>query len=178
VDQAAPYDYYVKIGTQASLPVAWGRQYSATLWARASTPRRITLAMGNAPSEIGSADLTTQWRRFQVVLTPNAAGTARLEIQCGLTPGDVWVDDVHFQEGVSSLYRRDFQNGIVLVNPSNYLMVAPLERTFQKIAGTVAPEVNDGSSVTSVTVPPSDALFLLSSDILPPAPVMDLRRTP
>jgi hypothetical protein len=37
--------------------------------------------------------------------------------------------------------------------------------------------VNDGSSVTEVTVPPSDALFLIRHDALPPAAIRDLRIT-
>ena len=38
------------------------------------------------------------------------------------------------------------------------------------------PLTNDGSIGTLHTVPPSDALFLLSDDITPPATVKDLRQ--
>ena len=78
--------------------------------------------------------------------------------------GDVWLDDVHFQAGATNVYRRDFQNGIVLVNPAAQALTVPLEPTFRRILGTADPVVNDGSMVTEVTVPPSDALFLIGGD--------------
>jgi len=31
--------------------------------------------------------------------------------------GDTWVSDIHVNQGVTNVYRRDFDNGIVLVNP-------------------------------------------------------------
>jgi hypothetical protein len=90
----------------------------------------------------------------------------------------VWVDDCHYQAGATSIYRRDFQNGIVLINPSNGALTLPLEHAYRKISGTADPAVNDGTSVTTVTVPPSDALFLIGVDQRPPAAVTDLRRVP
>jgi hypothetical protein len=72
------------------------------------------------------------------------------------------------------IWRRDFENGIVLVNPAAQALTVPLERTFQKILGTADPVVNDGSRVTEVTVPPSDAIFLLGDGVSPATP-RDLR---
>jgi hypothetical protein len=182
VAAAGPFDYYVSFASQATLSLVWNRQYAVTFWARASAPRRIGVVL--VPAAGGSAyaarlvDVDSQWKRYQVVFDPLVSANARVQLQFGDVAGDVWVDDVHFQEGASSLFRRDFQNGIVLVNPANTPMTAPLERPYRKILGSVSPEVNDGSTVTSVTIGPSDALFLLGDDIVPPAPVNNLRRVP
>ena len=54
-------------------------------------------------------------------------------------------------------------------------ITVPLETAFRKILGTTDPVVNDGSRVTEVTVPPSDALFLIGRDTIPPAAPSDLR---
>ncbi len=150
--------------------------YSATFWAKAGAPRTITVAAG--PAAATRIAITTEWRRYQVTLIPQIASTAGLQFFLAEATGDVWLDDVHFQAGVTNLYRRDFQNGIVLVNPSGEVMTAPLDRDYRKLLGTRDPATNDGSIVTQVTVNPSDALFLIGDDRIPPAAVMDLQPGP
>lgn len=59
------------------------------------------------------------------------------------------------------VYRRDFQNGIVLVNTTDAQVTIPLEGTYVKLKGTQDPIVNDGSRVTSVTVAAHDAIVLM-----------------
>jgi hypothetical protein len=64
-----------------------------------------------------------------------------------------------YQNGV---YRRDFQNGIVLVNPKgNGAQTIALGGTFKKISGTQDSNVNNGQSVTSVTLKDRDGIVLL-----------------
>ena len=93
---------------------------------------------------------------------------------------DVWFDDVHFQAGTTSVWRRDFANGIVLVNPGDRPLDVRLEGPFRRLLGTRAPVVNDGSVSDVQTVGARDALFLLRSDLdtTPPAGVRDLRIGP
>jgi hypothetical protein len=74
--------------------------------------------------------------------------------------GDVWIDDAHFYRTGINLYRRDFARGIVLVNPTATPMSALLEQNYRRIQGTVDP-ANDGSTLTQVTVPAWDAVFLI-----------------
>ena len=153
-----------------------GLSYSATFWAKASVPRKIKVAAGaNAAHRVA---ITTEWTRYQVALRPFPSGTATPQFFLAESAGDVWLDDVHFQEGSSTLYRRDFQNGIVLVNPASTSMTAPLERTYRKILGVRDPAINDGSSTNQVTVGPSDALFLIGDDTIPPSGVTDLQPGP
>jgi hypothetical protein len=60
------------------------------------------------------------------------------------------------------VWRRDFDNGIVLVNPgNNATQTVELGGVFHHLRGGQAPQVNNGSAVTSVTIAPGDGLILL-----------------
>jgi hypothetical protein len=64
-----------------------------------------------------------------------------------------------WQNGV---WRRDFENGIALVNPKgNGAQTVMLGGTFKHLVGAQNPTLNDGSSVTSVTLQDRDGLILL-----------------
>jgi hypothetical protein len=64
-----------------------------------------------------------------------------------------------WQNGV---WRRDFTNGIALVNPKgNGPQTVTLETTYTHLSGTQAPTINNGQSVTSVTLQDRDGLILL-----------------
>lgn len=60
------------------------------------------------------------------------------------------------------VYRRDFERGIVLVNPKgNGAQTLELEREYQRIAGRQDPGTNDGKLTRVVTIPDRDGLVLL-----------------
>lgn len=61
----------------------------------------------------------------------------------------------------NGLWRRDFDGGIVLSNPTSGAQTINLETTYKKIKGNQAPEVNDGSAVQSATIPSQDGIILL-----------------
>lgn len=71
-------------------------------------------------------------------------------------------------QAMSNVWRRDFQNGISLVNPTAGPVTVQLGGTFRKIKGTQAPSVNDGSLVTQVTIPSHDGIVLLRTTTTPP----------
>jgi hypothetical protein len=60
-----------------------------------------------------------------------------------------------------AVWRRDFQNGSVLVNPSGTSMDVDLDGTYRKVLGIHDPRVNDGSQVTKITLPPKSGVILL-----------------
>ena len=62
---------------------------------------------------------------------------------------------------VGNAWRRDYDNGVALVNPSDAAVTIQLGATFRKIKGTQAPTVNDGSLVTAVTLQAKDGIVLL-----------------
>jgi hypothetical protein len=62
----------------------------------------------------------------------------------------------------NGVYRRDFANGIALVNPAgNGRQMVTLETPFKRISGKQAPRVNNGETTTSVTLNDRDGLILL-----------------
>jgi hypothetical protein len=171
-------DWRVNFNTQGTIPVATRGVYSATFWARSSVARSMPVVLQLAAGgEVArrNVDLTPVWKRYQVVLVSNGTGDGRLNFFLAGAVGHVWLDDVHLQEGVTHLWRRDFQNGIVLVNPSDAPLTVDLGRPFRRIAGTVDPAINDGLPATQVTIAGQDARFLLGDDIRSPGPVLDLR---
>ena len=179
IPNAASLDWYVNLRTTSSLIVAAGQTYAATFWVKASAPRRVSVTArdpgsGN-PRAAASFDVTPVWTQKQMLLVPSSTGSVQLAFNLGLDAGDIWFDDVHLQAGATSVYRRDFQNGVVLVNPSPFDLTIPLERPFRKISGLIDPLVNNGAIVSQVVVPSNDALFLIGDDQIPPATVQDLR---
>jgi len=78
-----------------------------------------------------------------------------------------------WQNGV---YRRDFENGIALVNPKgNGPRTVTLESPFKRLSGTQAPSVNNGQNAQTVTLQDRDGLILLRLNPLsvpkPPASI-------
>ena len=98
--------------------------------------------------------------------------------------GVVWFDeyDANLGQAVSSpptaawqkgVWRRDFANGVALVNPKgNGGQTVQLGGTFVKIKGAQDPRVNSGQTVTSVTLKDRDGIILLRQSPLqqPKAP--------
>jgi Hypothetical glycosyl hydrolase family 15 len=64
-----------------------------------------------------------------------------------------------WQKGV---YRRDFENGIALVNPKgNGAQTITLEADFKRLAGTQVPAVNSGQTVRTLTLQDRDGIILM-----------------
>jgi hypothetical protein len=59
------------------------------------------------------------------------------------------------------VWRRDFQNGVVLVNPTILARTVKLEPGLRRLAGNQEPSVNNGSAVGQVTLGPKDGIVLL-----------------
>jgi hypothetical protein len=87
--------------------------------------------------------------------------------------GVVWFDEYNANLGQpvsppptaawqNGVWRRDFTNGIALVNPKgNGPQTVQLGGTFVRIQGSQDPSVNNGQKVTSVTLQDRDGLILL-----------------
>jgi len=91
----------------------------------------------------------------------------------GYTPDHLkWFDEFDFDLGNAvqtrreaawsqGVWRRDFENGIVLVNPKgNGARTVSLGGTFRKLSGTQDPATNNGATVTSVTLADRDGIIL------------------
>jgi uncharacterized protein (TIGR03437 family) len=95
--------------------------------------------------------------------------------------GKVAIDNIRIYEGGVGPWRRDFENGFVLVNPlsephtfSAADLAGALGRTsIRRIQGTQAPDVNNGQPVTGeLTVNAYDAIILLADRIPVSTPVI------
>ncbi|MDD4304762.1 MAG: putative glycoside hydrolase [Patescibacteria group bacterium] len=65
----------------------------------------------------------------------------------------------------NSLWRRDFENGIVLVNSTNEDKIFIFDReTFEKINGTQDKQINDGSKINYIKISAHDGIILLKVD--------------
>ena len=94
--------------------------------------------------------------------------------------GTVALDNIRLTEGPGGVWRRDFENGIVLVNPTPEAqtvsladIAGALQRTgVRRIRGAQVPEWNSGQSVASggITLPSGDAIILLANRV-PAAPL-------
>jgi hypothetical protein len=179
ITSSSAVEWYVNLTSKDQLNVSAGLSYSATFWCKASGPRIIHVVAGNSG---GSAYVAVDdtWRQYQVVMQPTSSMPVSLAFFLGTDTGDVWFDDVHFQPGATSVWRRDFQNGIVLVNPTEIPLDVPLGTPFRHLLGVHDTATNDGSVASTARVAPYDALFLLRAqlDSMRPAALQDLRIGP
>jgi len=86
--------------------------------------------------------------------------------------GVVWFDEFDAKLGQAQaiptaawkqgVWRRDFDNGIVLVNPKgNGNQTVTLETSYVKLQGTQDPAINNGQTVTTVTLKDRDGIILM-----------------
>jgi len=59
------------------------------------------------------------------------------------------------------VWRRDFENGVVLVNPTMFAKTVKLEPGLRRLVGNQDPAINDGSPASLVTLASKDGIVLL-----------------
>jgi hypothetical protein len=100
--------------------------------------------------------------------------------------GRLAIDNLRVEQGGAKPWRRDFENGFVLVNPFTVawnLSAADLRgalgRTrIRRIKGTQAPDVNNGEPVDDgLTLAPFDAIILLADRVAVETPVITTIQT-
>ena len=131
---------------QENLPVVAGTSYQVQFWARADSPRVITVfSQGGAPNYTNyglSAQISidTTWRLYSAAFSPPvSANDARLEFWVGDVAGNVWIDDVQVSPASAEIYRRDYTNGVVLLNGTSSQQAIPLEAGLRRFSGSQAP---------------------------------------
>jgi uncharacterized protein (TIGR03437 family) len=128
-----------------------------------------TLDLANAPGVV-TGDSGTM--HFPFTIPSGGNWTINIYILNG--GGKVAIDNVKIYQGGVGPWRRDFENGFVLVNPfsqphtfSAAELAGTLNRAgIHRIKGTQAPDINNGQPVTdSLTLGPFDAIILLADPI-------------
>ncbi len=145
-----------------------GTDYTLSFWARADITRTVSAwgQQNHDPWEgwlvYGEFTLTPEWRQYEVAATATGSDAQSVfQFGLGQTTGVVWLDGVQLQTGSREVWRRDFTNGVALVNASAQPQVIELGGTYRKINGTQDTAVNNGSQVSQVTLPPHDGLIIL-----------------
>jgi len=149
---------------QDNLALTGGANYLVQFWARADSPRVITVfSQGGAPNYPNygldaQISIGTSWALYSAsFIAATTATDGRLEFWVGDVAGNVWLDDVQLSLQPPSVYRRDFTNGLVLLNGTNSPQTIPLESGFKRFTGNQAPLyqyiVDDSDSGFSSTGP-------------------------
>ena len=161
----------VQIDSNTTFNFIPNNEYSVTFFAKADHQRIIQVFIEGISGRIQQiVPINTSWKRYQVFIKPTGTSLpVPVIIYLGEDTGEIWIDDIHLQQGVSSVYRRDFDNGIVLVNPADSTLTIPLEKPYKKILGSVNPSLNNGSTVNNIVLGGAyssgnlgDAIFLIN----------------
>jgi hypothetical protein len=161
VASAGTAAYHIDL-EQDGLSVTSGTEYTIRFWANASAAENVVLSMqGGAPSYANyglctSVEVVPGWNQYSVSFLANTtASDGRLEFWFGNATGNIWLDNVQLTAAPQRLYRRDFTNGVVLLNGTNQSQTFNLESGLSRFSGTQAPKyqyiVDDNSSSFSST---------------------------
>ena len=138
-------DWHIEMA-QYNRTLIQNTNYQLTFWARASTNRNISVSsQKDSPNwdNYGLYQLiaiTTNWQQYSVTFTATESATdARLQFFVGATTGTVWLDDVVLMPAAPIVYRRDFNNGVVLLNSATQAQDFNLGPGFHRLTGAQAP---------------------------------------
>jgi hypothetical protein len=135
-----------------------GREYTLTFAAKATAIRTIGVAVGSQTEQFY---IPATWARRVFTFTAPSSGSYAIRFNLGREDSEVWIDSVYLFEGNANIYRRDFEHAAVLVNATPTARTVELGGTFQRIRGTGQDAINDGATLSRVTIAPYDAAFLV-----------------
>jgi hypothetical protein len=146
-------------------------EYTLTLEARSSTPQLIE---GRLLDENGKAAasrivipfyVTPTWQRYVITCYDPGDKPLRpfaLAFAANGQLGELALRDIALQEGtVETGWTREFARGLIVVNPTRRPQRIDIPSGFRRIAGTQAPDHNNGKPVAGpLLVAPLDAYLL------------------
>lgn len=157
---ALPYQASVRT---PSVALRAGVDYTLVFSVKAAEVRNIAVGAGGSTQ---SFDIPAYWVRRVMTFTASTTGTSNISFNVGREDIPLWLDDVYLFEGNANIFTREFQNGLVVVNATSKSKTVDLGTPYLRIKGTQDP-VNNGSTVTSVTIGPNDAAILVASPAVP-----------
>ena len=123
-----------------------GKQYRLSFWAKSGVPRSITLSAQKGSPNWDSfglrayVQLTTEWQEYSVTFEASeTTEESRIQFFVGAVIGEVWLDDVRLVEAPPAVYRRDFQNGSVLLNGTGDRREIDVGKGYARLKGDQAP---------------------------------------
>lgn len=135
-----------------------GREYTFVFSARASQIREISASIGGHSERFY---LRPEWQRYVMTFRATEGGSTRPRFNVGRENTEIFIDTVHFFEGNANIFRRDFDNGIVVVNATPSPRTISLDGTFQRIRGQQDSAFNNGASVSNLTLDAYDSAILV-----------------
>ena len=189
-DDTGAQDFFV-VSLADKFPLQVGKTYTALIEYRVvefkPTKYGAFLAFGFISPEDGWNQNRATFLSYEDIDPKNPSGLLRVAVKVKtdgvvllgrlLDRGAVVVDNIRLLETTGGVWRRDFQRGIVLVNPTSEPqtilpddLAGPLHRTgVKRIAGLQAPDVNSGRAVDNgLTLAPGDAIILLADKVAAP----------
>jgi hypothetical protein len=131
---------------QFDMATVAGQSYTLSFWARGDVTRTIyaNIIKQTAPwTNYGfnvQALVTPQWQHFH--LSDNVSVTAsdgKLEFLVGDVVGDLWLDEVQFQEGALGVWARPFSGGLAVINTTKEVQTVSLPSVYCKLNGSQSP---------------------------------------
>ena len=122
-----------------------GISYVLAFRAKADTSRLIRVSAQRSSPDWRNYGLSqvvvidTDWAEYRVPFEANETVTdARIQFFVGQTSGSVWLDDVRLTVRPDEVYRREFENGLVLLNATRRPVVTPVDGGYKRLTGSQA----------------------------------------
>lgn len=134
--------------TQAPFACTAGAAYDISFKARStSVEHAVTVGMERTAAPWGpcwqrgaSFTVGNTWKSYSCVVVAGATETTgRLTISLGAKIGTVWIDDVKLVRHQPDLFRRDFDNGTVILNATASRQIIPVGGLYKRLNGAQAP---------------------------------------
>jgi len=129
-----------------TLALTPGVRYDLSFRARSDAPRNITVTAQrrsqSKPQLYRSRQFAigTDWAQYGFAFEGgDHAGETRIEFQLGPGPGRAQIAGLRVAQREPDVWRRDFTNGIALLNGTNQRQTIPLGPGFRRIKGEQAP---------------------------------------
>jgi hypothetical protein len=120
--------------------------------------RRIQIRLGALAQ---SLYITPGWSKHVLCWNQTSAYSSAIKFDVGGELTKVWIDQLYIFAGAADVFRRDFENGIIVANASSSPQTIKLGKSYQRILGNLDAAVNNGQIVNEVTIPAHDGLFLI-----------------
>jgi hypothetical protein len=135
-----------------------GVEYTLAFAGKAPETRTVQVDFGG---ELERMTIPTTWSRHVVTFTAPRTGDYTLKFNVGKESSEVWIDSIYVFQGNADVFRRDFDNAVVVVNATPSARTVNLGGTFRRIQGTGQDAINNGAAVTQVTIAPYDSAILV-----------------
>ncbi len=146
------------VATGPTLSLQRDMEYTLAFAVKSSAIRTIQVAVGELSEQM---TIPAHWSRQVFTFVAPRTGNFQVKFNVGRESTDVWVDSVYLFAGNADVFRRDFDNAVVVVNATPTTRTVALGTTLQRIRGTGQDPINDGAAVTQVTLPPYDGIVLV-----------------